>query len=117
MQVVMFLVLGLFIMPDELLETAGISLTITVALIFVSRPFDVFVSLIPFKTPLKEKLFLSWTGIKGAMPIVFATYPLVAGIPQASMIFSVVFFITIISVVLQGRTLQYIAKKLNLISL
>ncbi|MBZ9571069.1 potassium/proton antiporter [Methanobrevibacter sp. TMH8] len=115
MQVIMFLVLGLFIMPNELLETAGISLTIAVALIFVSRPFAVFVSLIPFKTSLKEKLFLSWTGIKGAVPIVFATYPLVAGIPQASMIFSVVFFITIISVVLQGGTIQYIAKKLNLI--
>lgn len=116
MQVIMFLVLGLFITPGEILETTGISLAIAIALILISRPFAVFVSLIPFKTPIKEKIFLSWTGIKGAVPIVFATYPLVAGIPQASMIFNVVFFITIISVVLQGGTIEYVAKKLNLLS-
>lgn len=115
MQVVMFLVLGLFISPSELIATAGVSLTVAAALILVSRPFAVFVSLIPFRVRLREKIFLSWTGIKGAVPIVFATYPLVAGIPEASMIFNVVFFITIISVVLQGGTIQYVARKLNLL--
>jgi len=115
MQVIMFLVLGLFITPDELIATAGISLTVAVILILVSRPFAVFVSMIPFKTRLNYRIFLSWTGIKGAVPIVFATYPLVAGIPEAEMIFSVVFFVTIISVLLQGGTVKYIAKKLDLL--
>lgn len=115
MQVIMFLVLGLFISPNELIATAGVSLTVAAALILVSRPFAVFVSLIPFRVMLREKIFLSWTGIKGAVPIVFATYPLVAGIPEASMIFNLVFFITIISIVLQGGTVQYVAKKLNLL--
>ncbi len=92
MQVIMFLVLGLFIFPNQLLETAGISIVIAIALMFISRPIAVFTSLIPFKVSLKEKVFLSWTGIKGAVPIVFATYPLVAGIPEAYTIFNVVFF-------------------------
>lgn len=65
---------------------------------------------------LKEKVFLSWTGIKGAVPIVFATYPLVAGIPEAYTIFNVVFFITIISVILQGGTIKFVARKLDLLS-
>lgn len=111
MQVIMFLVLGLFIFPNQLLETAGISIVIAIALMFISRPIAVFTSLIPFKVSLKEKVFLSWTGIKGAVPIVFATYPLVAGIPEAYTIFNVVFFITIISVILQGGTLKFCCKK------
>lgn len=115
MQVVMFLVLGLFIFPNQLLSTTGISLVIAIALILISRPLAVFISLIPFKTTFKEKIFLSWTGIKGAVSIVFATYSLVAGIPQASMIFNVVFFITIISVLLQGGTIKFVARKLNLL--
>nr|WP_302578084.1 potassium/proton antiporter [Methanobrevibacter arboriphilus] len=116
MQVIMFLVLGLFIFPNQLLETAGISIVIAIALMFISRPIAVFASLIPFKVSLKEKVFLSWTGIKGAVPIVFATYPLVAGIPEAYTIFNVVFFITIISVILQGGTIKFVARKLDLLS-
>lgn len=116
MQVIMFLVLGLFIFPNQLLQTAGISIIIAIFLILISRPIAVFVSLAPFKSSLKEKVFLSWTGIKGAVPIVFATYPLVAGIPQAYTIFNVVFFITIISVILQGGTIKFVAKKLDLLS-
>ncbi|BBL62040.1 K+/H+ antiporter [Methanobrevibacter arboriphilus] len=116
MQVIMFLVLGLFIFPNQLLETAGISIAIAIALMFISRPIAVFTSLIPFKVSLKEKVFLSWTGIKGAVPIVFATYPLVAGIPEAYTIFNVVFFITIISVILQGGTIKFVARKLDLLS-
>jgi len=115
MQVIMFLLLGLFISPGDVFETGIVSLIIAATLILISRPIAVFVSLIPFKVRLKNKIFLSWTGIKGAVPIVFATYPLVAGIPHAFMIFNVVFFITIISVVLQGGTVQYVAKKLGLL--
>ena len=114
MQVLMFLLLGIFVLPNKLLETAGVSLVIALVLIFLARPIAVFVSLIPFKVKLKEKIFVSWTGIKGAVPIVFATYPLVAGIPQAYMIFDVVFFITILSVVVQGGTIKYVAEKLDI---
>lgn len=114
MQIIMFIVLGLFAFPKQLLETGTISLIIAIILILISRPIAVFVSLIPFKVKTKNKIFLSWTGIKGAVPIVFATYPLVAGIPEAPMIFNVVFFITIFSVILQGSTINILAKKLGL---
>ncbi|MCL2116659.1 MAG: potassium/proton antiporter [Methanobrevibacter sp.] len=114
-QIVMFIVLGLFAFPEQLLKTAGISLATAFAITFFSRPIAVFASLTPFKVKLKNKLFISWTGIKGAVPIVFATYPLVAGIPEAPVIFNVVFFITIISVILKGATLKTIAKKLNVL--
>jgi len=115
MQVMMFLILGLFIIPKELIPTAGVSILIAVILILISRPLAVFISMIPFKVAFKEKIFLSWTGIKGAVPIVFAIYPLVAGITEAYSIFHIVFFITIISVVLQGGTVKFVAKKLGLI--
>lgn len=114
-QIVMFIVLGLFVYPQQLLKTAGLSLTIALAMILISRPIAVFTSLIPFKVKLRNKLFISWTGIKGAVPIVFATYPLVAGIPEAPLIFNIVFFITILSVILKGSTLKTVAKKLNLL--
>ncbi|MDR2966467.1 MAG: potassium/proton antiporter [Methanobacteriaceae archaeon] len=115
-QIIMFIVLGLFVFPEQLLKTGGISLAITFAMIFISRPVAVFTSLIPFKVKLKNKIFISWTGIKGAVPIVFATYPLVAGIPEAPVIFNIVFFITIISVITKGTTLKTVAKKLNLLA-
>ncbi|MDR0900824.1 MAG: potassium/proton antiporter [Methanobrevibacter sp.] len=115
MQITMFIILGLLVFPKQLLPTAGISLIIAIGLILIARPLSVFLCLIPSKFNLKEKVFLSWTGIKGAVPIVFATYPLVANISDAPMIFNIVFFITIISVILQGSTVKFLAKKLNLI--
>jgi len=115
MQIFMFIFLGFLTFPQQLLKTAGVSLCIAIVLILISRPIAVFLSLHPFKIGIRNKLFISWTGIKGAVPIVFATYPLVAGIPEASMIFNVVFFITIISVILQGSTVKFVAKKLRLL--
>ncbi|MCL2156765.1 MAG: potassium/proton antiporter [Methanobrevibacter sp.] len=113
-QITMFIVLGLFVFPQHLLQTAEISFAIALMFI-IARPIAVFTSLIPFKIKLENKIFISWTGIKGAVPIVFATFPLVAGIPEAPVIFNVVFFVTIISVVLKGSTLKTFAKKLNLL--
>ncbi|MGL4669637.1 MAG: potassium/proton antiporter [Methanobacteriaceae archaeon] len=116
MQIVMFIILGLLVFPTQLVFLFDISLLIAVGLIFIARPLAVFISLAPFKFNIREKVFLSWTGIKGAVPIIFATYPLVAGIPQAQTIFNIVFFITIISLLLQGSTIKVLAKKLNLVS-
>jgi len=116
MQVIMFLVLGLFINYKTIFQDIGFSLVLAIILILISRPIAVFTTLIPFKMSFKEKTFLSWTGIKGAVPIVFATYPLVAGISQAPTIFHIVFFITIISVVLQGGTIKFVARKLDLLT-
>jgi cell volume regulation protein A len=115
MQIFMFLLLGLFVFPKQLLSTAHISISISIILFLIARPLAIFITLIPFKTSLNEKIFLSWTGIKGAVPIVFATYPLVYGIQGANQIFDIVFFVTIISVILQGGTVKFLAKKLNLI--
>jgi potassium/hydrogen antiporter len=115
MQVVMFIILGLFTLPNEFLATAGISFLTAVIIIFVSRPIAVFTSLIPFNVDFKSKIFLSWTGIKGAVPIVFAFYPLVYQIPGALFVFNTVFFVTIISLLLQGSTIYFVADKLNLI--
>lgn len=116
MQIIMFIVLGLFAFPNQLIKTAGVSLLIATAITLISRPLAVFITLHPFNIKIRDKIFLSWTGIKGAVPIVFATYPLVAGIPQAPLIFNIVFFITIISVILQGSTINLLANKLNLLN-
>lgn len=115
MQVIMFIILGLFTLPNELVATAGISFLTAVIIIFVSRPIAVFTTLMPFNLDFKSKVFLSWTGIKGAVPIVFAFYPLVYEIPGAILVFNTVFFVTIISLLLQGSTIYYVADKLNLI--
>lgn len=116
MQILMFIILGLLVFPKHLLILWDISLLIAFGLISIARPLAVFISLAPFKFKIREKIFLSWTGIKGAVPIIFATYPLVAGITEAKMIFNIVFFITIVSLILQGSTVKFLAKKLNLTS-
>ncbi|MDR2829844.1 MAG: potassium/proton antiporter [Methanobrevibacter sp.] len=115
MQIIMFTVLGLLVFPSQLLGNLIISLIIAFGLIVIARPIAIFVSLFKSKFNLREKIFVSWTGIKGAVPIVFATYPLVEGIPQALTIFNIVFFITLISVILQGSTIKLLSKKLNLV--
>ncbi len=113
-QIIMFLTMGLLVFPSQLIPIANTGLLISIFLIFVARPIGVFISLIPFKASIKEKLFISWVGLRGAVPIIFATYPLIAGVGKASMIFNLVFFIVLTSVTLQGTTLAWVAKKLNL---
>ncbi|MEM9417010.1 MAG: potassium/proton antiporter [Bacteroidota bacterium] len=115
MQVVMFIVLGLLVSPKKLLPIAGSGLLISLALMFVARPLGVFLSLIPVKkVDNKQKLFISWVGLRGAVPIVFATYPMLAGIDQSETIFHIVFFIVLTSILLQGTTLQPLAQWLQL---
>lgn len=113
MQIVLFLTLGLLVNPSEIVPIVGIGIIISLFLIFLARPISVFISLAFFKVTFRNKLFISWVGLKGAVPIVFATYPMIAGVEKANMIFNIVFFITIISVLLQGTTLSWMAKILH----
>ncbi len=113
MQIVLFITLSLLVFPSQILPYFGIGLLISVFLILVARPVAVFLSLSFFKIDIRSKLYLSWAGLRGAVPIVFATYPLLAGIDKANMIFNLVFFIAVTSVVIQGTTLNIFAKWLK----
>jgi len=113
MQIILFLTLGLLVFPSKVVPLIGMGLLISAFLIFVARPLAVFVSLSFFKSNTRSKLFLSWVGLRGSVPIVFATYPLLASFPKSELIFNLVFFISITSVLLQGTTLSYVAKLLH----
>jgi cell volume regulation protein A len=113
MQIVLFLTLGLLVYPSEVLPYFGIGLLISLFLILVARPVGVFISLMLFKMNLRRRIYISWVGLRGAVPIVFATYALLAGIDKADIIFNIVFFISITSVIIQGTTLPIAAKWLH----
>jgi cell volume regulation protein A len=113
MQIVLFLTLGLLVFPSHVFAVAGYGILIAAFLILVARPLGVFISLIFFKTTIRSKLFISWVGLRGAVPIVFATYPMIAGLSKSDMIFNLVFFISVTSVLLQGTTLSQVAKWLH----
>lgn len=113
MQIVLFLTLGLLVFPTQVFPVFGIGLLISVFLILVARPLSVFLSLLPFKMRMRSRLYISWVGLRGAVPIVFATYPLLAGIDKAGMIFNIVFFISVTSVLIQGTTLPIFSKWLR----
>ncbi|MCK9151785.1 potassium/proton antiporter [Methanobacterium alcaliphilum] len=114
MQIIMFLTLGLLVFPSQIIPIMGIGILISIFLILIARPLAVFLCLWPFKVELKDKVFISWVGIKGAVPIIFATYPIVSGINGADMIFNIVFFITITSALIQGSTINLFSKYLGL---
>lgn len=116
MQIIMFLTLGLLVFPSKLLPIAGVGIVMGLFLIFVARPIATFACLSLVKMPIKEKLFVSWVGLRGAVPIVLATFPLTAGIQGADQIFNVIFFMVIVSLVVQGLSLSPIAKKLDLMA-
>lgn len=113
MQIVLFLTLGLLVFPTQIVPYIGIGLVISLFLILVARPVSVFLSLMFFKMKLSRRFYISWVGLRGAVPIVFATYPLLAGIDKANMIFNIVFFISVTSILIQGTTLSIVAKWLN----
>ena len=92
------------------IAVAGIGIIVSIFLILVARPLSVFISLAFFKIKVRDKLFISWVGLRGAVPIVFATYPLLAGIGKSGMIFNMVFFISMTSVLVQGTTLSRVAR-------
>lgn len=113
MQIILFLTLGLLVTPSEVVPVIGIGLLISAFMILLARPISVFLALIPFKMSFKSKTFVSWVGLRGAVPIVFATYPWVAGIDNAGMIFNIVFFIALTSIIVQGTTIPIVAKLLG----
>jgi cell volume regulation protein A len=114
-QIVMFLTLGLLVSPKALPQVAGISMVIGIFMIIFARPAAVLISLLPFRRmTFKDRIYVSWVGLRGAVPIVFATYPLIAGIPHAEIMFNIVFFCTILSLLIQGTTLTTVAKWLEL---
>ena len=114
-QIVMFLSLGLLVNPHEMLEVSISALLIGLFMIFVARPLTVGLCLIPFRQmTFKAKCFVSWVGLRGAVPIIFATYPVVSQIPGSQYIFNIVFFITLLSLIFQGMTIAPVAKWLNL---
>ena len=114
MQIIMFITLGLLVFPSQILPYLGIGILISGLLIFVARPLSVFIALAPFKMEARKKVFISWVGLRGAVPIVLAIYPLTAGVGKANIIFNLVFFISITSILVQGTTLPLVAKWLRL---
>ncbi|MGB4800077.1 MAG: potassium/proton antiporter [Candidatus Saccharimonadales bacterium] len=114
-QVLLFVILGLFAVPHDLLKVALPSLALALGLVVVIRPLAVWVATWPLRFTSPERLLVSWAGLKGAVPIVFATIVLASGVPHGRMIFDVVFFVVILSTVLQGTTLTWFAARLGLI--
>ena len=116
MQIVMFLTMGLLVLPSELSRMAVPGVALAAFLVFAARPVSVLVCLTPFRFSLREQLMVSWGGLRGAVPIVVATYPLIAGVPDAKTIFNLVFFVVFISVLLQGTTIPAISRWLGVAS-
>lgn len=113
MQIAMFLTLGLLVFPSKLMPVCGVSVLVALILMLVARPLSVFLCLLPFGINFRKKTMVAWVGLRGAVPVVLATFPLLAGIPQAGMIFNVVFFVVLTSVLVQGASLPFVAKILK----
>lgn len=109
----MFLVLGLLATPSLMLETWLVAATVAVYLIFVARPLAVWVSLLPFHFPRKEVVFVSWVGLRGAVPIVLALFPMFAGLPEARLLFDLTFAVVLVSLLIQGTTIGPVARWLG----
>lgn len=114
-QIVVFLMLGLLVNPHEMLTVAPVSLLIGAFMILLGRPLNVMLCLAPMRSiPMRARLFVSWVGLRGAVPIIFATYPIVAGVEGASQIFNIVFFVTLLSLLIQGTSVIGCARMLKL---
>ncbi|MCE1247840.1 MAG: potassium/proton antiporter [Firmicutes bacterium] len=114
MQITMFLTLGLLVFPSQLPHVMAPGLMIALFLMFAARPVGVFVSLIKSGISLKEKLFISWLGLRGAVPVILATFPMVAMIGSSKQIFNLVFFIVLTSALFQGTSVAFVARLLKL---
>jgi cell volume regulation protein A len=115
-QVVLFIVLGLLVFPRELPDVAAAGLALAVLLVLVIRPAAVWASTAFSDFTARERLLLGWAGLRGAVPIVLATFVLSSDIPDADTIFNAVFFVVVVSAILQGATLERVAGKLRLLS-
>ena len=110
-----FLMLGLLVSPKQLQEIWKEGILLAILMMFIARPVAVFLCTLPFKFQFREKLLLSWGGIKGAVPIVLSTYPMLHGIDESGKVFNIVFFAVVLSCVLQGTTITKVAKLLKLL--
>jgi len=113
-QIAMFIVLGLLSFPSRLFDVFVPGMAIAVVLVLVARPLSVALTLFPFHYSFREQVFLSWVGLKGAVPITLATFPLLAEIPLASLMFDIVFFVVLVSAIIQGWSLPWVARRLKL---
>ncbi|MBT1063256.1 potassium/proton antiporter [Bowmanella sp. Y26] len=113
-QILMFLILGLLVTPSHLMDNAALSLSIALILIFVARPIATLVCLLPFAFPWREQLFISWVGLRGAVPIILALYPWLSGLEDQALYFDVAFFVVLISLLVQGWTMTPLARWLGL---
>ncbi|MDF1503511.1 potassium/proton antiporter [Roseisolibacter sp. H3M3-2] len=113
-QIVMFLVLGLLVFPSRLAEVAGIGLALALFLAVVARPLVVALCLAPFRFPRREVAYVGWVGLRGAVPIILATFPVLAGAPGAGRVFDVVFFIVVVNALVPGATVPWVTRRLGL---
>ena len=112
-QIGMFLVLGLLVSPSRLPSVAGSALAVTAVLVLLARPIATAISLTPFRVPVRDQAVVAWVGLRGATPIILATFPLVEGIPESQTLFDVVFFVVLTSVLVQGTTVGPVARLLG----
>ncbi len=115
MQIAMFITLGLIAVPSKLLQVAGIGLLLAFALMLVARPVAVYIALLFAKMRRRERIFVSWGGLRGAVPIILAIFPLLEGVPKADLIFNLVFFVVMVSVLVQSTTLPLVARLLGVV--
>lgn len=113
-QIGMFVLLGLLVTPHDLVDDFWPAVVVGLVLTMVARPLSVFLSLAPFRLPAREKALMSWAGLRGAVPIILATIPMVSGVEGSTKIFNIVFVLVIVYTLIQGPTLPWVAAKLKI---
>ena len=114
-QASMFLMLGLLVFPSRLLPVAGVGLGIALALAVVVRPLAVMACLLPFGIPWRESLYVGWVGLRGAVPIILGTIPIMAGLPEGDRVFHIVFFVVVLSTLVPGASIVPVARTMGLL--
>lgn len=111
----MFLILGMLVTPSQLVDNAGYALAIACFLMLIARPVAVVTCLVPFRFPLKEIAYISWVGLRGAVPVVLAMFPVMAGVPDSQLLFEVTFAVVLLSLLIQGTSVPAMARVLGLV--